>query len=174
MLDRRAFVSFVIVLAAILTPLPGYATCASWAHATTLNNTAIITQPDVWTFTGLSLTISKNFNDSDLLYTNQITWGFPNQNPPLTYGAQFRMIVIDARGNSIMPPMETRGIAPTMGAATNAMMSDTVYDVLTNNQPPAGTYTFQLWALSGGPPLQVFQYMSNIAVIEVPRPGCLN
>lgn len=68
MLDRRAFVSFVIVLAAILTPLPGYATCASWAHATTLNNTAIITQPDVWTFTGLSLTISKNFNHSDLLY----------------------------------------------------------------------------------------------------------
>jgi hypothetical protein len=52
------------------------------------------------------------------------------------------------------------------------MMSDTVFDTTVSGDPPAGAYTFELWALTGGGELIIKAYTTNIAVLELPRANC--
>jgi len=73
-----------------------------------------------------------------------------------------------------MPDMMTGQNSHDANSYENAMLSDTVYDTLSLGDPPKGSYTFELWALGGGGTVTVVPYMSNIAVLELPRPGCLH
>jgi hypothetical protein len=147
--------------------------CKTDANANTLNTLTSIpgSEPLTFTYTGLSVSINKLSNQSQLFYTNQITYQFASGGP---YGALFQMRVKNSSGTYIMPAMETGGVAQYGGTYYNAFLSDTVYDTQNGAAPPAGVYTFETWAASANGTLQIVPHMSNIAVLEIPYPYCAN
>ena len=116
--------------------------------------------------TGLTLAVEKTQGASFLFYTCQITFQFDT---PATFGARFKMRVKDSSGSYIMPDMETGAVSSSAHAYRNAMLSDMVYHTGVRADPPPGVYTFELWALAGGGTLTIVPFMSNIAVLELPR-----
>jgi hypothetical protein len=116
--------------------------------------------------TGLSLTVDKIATNSTLFYTCQITL---QVNIPEQTGVQFRMRVKNAKGDHIMPDMQTGTVTQAANALYNAFLSDTVYSVKTKASPEMGKYTFELWAMAGQGKLLIVPYMSNIAVLELPH-----
>lgn len=165
----RTFVAILVAIFALLSP--AVAACANNANAATAIVPSLIPADGQFHLTALTLTLSKISNQSTLFYTNQITYQFDAAGP---YGAQFKMRVKDANGSYIMPDMMTGGVSLAANAYNNAILSDTVFDTLASGDPPTGSYTFELWALSGGGQLTVDPYMSNIAVLELPNAQCQN
>lgn len=141
--------------------------CGTNATATTLNSASTITGNSTFAQTGLTLSVTKLQDNSALFYTCQITFQFDTSS---AVGAHFKMRVKDSNNNYIMPDMVTGEVSNWASAYENAMLSDTVIHTGNSGDPPAGTYTFELWALAGGGNLTIVPYMSNIAVLELPRP----
>lgn len=79
------------------------------------------------------------------------------------------MRVKDSSGQYIMPDMMTGAVSHAANTLENAMLSDTVYHVGVKYDPPPGLYRFELWAMAGAGKLTIVPYMSNIAVLELPR-----
>lgn len=145
-------------------PCPGPGICGT--NAVTLDNRADIIGDGQFHPTGFNLQIYKTQDNSLLFYTCQITFQFDIPEP---VGAHFKMRVKDSSGNYIMPDMMTGEMSNSANAYQNAMLSDTVHHMGTYFDPPAGLYTFELWALAGGGNLTIVPFMSNIAVLELSR-----
>jgi hypothetical protein len=145
--------------------------CKTDANANTLNTLTSIpgAEPIAYTYTGLTVSINKLSTQSQLFYTNQITYQFASGGP---YGALFQMRVKNSSGTYIMPNMQTGSVAQYGGTYYNAFISDTVYDTQNGAAPPPGVYTFELWAAAASGTLQIVPNMSNIAVLEIPYPYC--
>jgi|GEM_PF-6832939 len=145
-------------------PCPGSGICGS--NAGTLDKTAVIPGDGQFHPTGFNLQVTKVHPESLFFYTCQITFQF---DIPQSVGVQFKMRVKDSSGDYIMPDMMTGQVSNAANAYQNAMLSDTVHHIGTNFDPPPGLYTFELWALAGAGNLTIVPFMSNIAVLEIPR-----
>jgi hypothetical protein len=145
-------------------PCPGPGICGT--NAVTLDKRADIVGDGQFHPTGFNLQVYKTQKNSFLFYTCQITFQF---DIPQSVGAHFKMRVKDSSGKYIMPDMMTGEVSNAANAYQSAMLSDTVYHMGTNFDPPAGLYTFELWALAGAGTLTIVPFMSNITVLELPR-----
>jgi len=115
----------------------------------------------------MSLPLNKHATRSNWFYTAQLTF---QQGTEGTFGAHFQVRVRDAQGRSIMTPVITGQVLHTPNAYYNATLCDTVQDNTTLLPPPAGDYTFELHALSGGGTLLIVGAMTTISVLEIPEP----
>ena len=115
----------------------------------------------------MSLPLNKHATRSNWFYTAQLTF---QQGTEGTFGAHFQVRVRDAQGRSIMTPVITGQVLHTPNAYYNATLCDTVQDNVTLLPPPAGDYTFELHALSGGGTLLIVGAMTTISVLEIPEP----
>lgn len=145
-------------------PCPGSGICGT--NAFTLLERVDIVGDGQFHPTGFNLQVYKTQKNSYLFYTSQITFQF---DIPQSVGAHFKMRVKDSSGKYIMPDMTTGSVSRAANSLENAMLSDTVYHTGTKFDPPPGLYTFELWALGGAGKLTIVPFMSNIAVLELPR-----
>ena len=145
-------------------PCPGSGICGT--NADTLLKRVDLPGDGQFHPTGFNLKVYKTMGGSYLFYTAQITFQF---DIPETAGAQFKIRVKDSSGQYVMPDMMTGSVSNAANALENAMISDTVYHAGVKNDPPPGLYTFELWALGSAGKLTIVPFMTNIAVLELPR-----